>query len=102
MIPDRIGQRGPFMAAQSYSERMADSPSTETRTTELTKAILPESEIPTHWYNLLPDLPEPLPPHLHPGTNVGIGKDDTLFALSAGVVEFGTHRGRRVVNVIAA
>ncbi|MFZ9309394.1 MAG: 50S ribosomal protein L27 [Candidatus Nanopelagicales bacterium] len=40
--------------------------------------------------------------HFHPGNNVGIGKDDTLFALSAGVVEFGTHRGRRVVNVIAA
>jgi large subunit ribosomal protein L27 len=40
--------------------------------------------------------------HFHPGNNVGIGKDDTLFALSAGVVEFGTHRGRRVVNVVAA
>ncbi|HIU99053.1 MAG TPA: 50S ribosomal protein L27 [Candidatus Limadaptatus stercoripullorum] len=24
----------------------------------------------------------------HPGTNVGIGKDDTLFALSDGVVRF--------------
>ncbi len=24
----------------------------------------------------------------HPGTNVGIGKDDTLFALSSGVVRF--------------
>lgn len=26
--------------------------------------------------------------HIHPGDNVGIGKDDTLFALTAGVVEF--------------
>lgn len=40
--------------------------------------------------------------HFHPGNNVGIGKDDTLFALEAGVVEFGTHRGRRVVNVVLA
>lgn len=40
--------------------------------------------------------------HFHPGNNVGIGKDDTLFALEAGVVEFGTHRGRRVVNVVSA
>ncbi|MEN9923169.1 MAG: hypothetical protein RIS09_683 [Actinomycetota bacterium] len=40
--------------------------------------------------------------HFHPGSNVGIGKDDTLFALEAGVVEFGTHRGRRVVNVVSA
>ncbi len=29
---------------------------------------LPQAEIPTHWYNLLPDFPEPLPPPLHPGT----------------------------------
>ncbi len=26
--------------------------------------------------------------HIHPGTNVGIGKDDTLFALVDGVVRF--------------
>ena len=37
--------------------------------------------------------------HFHPGKNVGRGKDDTLFALAAGVVEFGRARGRRVVNV---
>ena len=38
--------------------------------------------------------------HFHPGNNVGRGKDDTLFALSEGVVEFGTARGRRVINVV--
>lgn len=37
----------------------------------------------------------------HPGNGVGRGKDDTLFALRAGSVEFGTLRGRRVVNVVA-
>ena len=26
--------------------------------------------------------------HIHPGTNVGIGKDDTLFALTDGIVRF--------------
>ena len=26
--------------------------------------------------------------HIHPGDNVGIGKDDTLFARTAGTVEF--------------
>ena len=39
--------------------------------------------------------------HFHPGQNVGRGKDDTLFALAAGKVEFGTARGRRVINVLA-
>ena len=38
--------------------------------------------------------------HFHPGDNVGRGKDDTLFALSAGTVEFGSRRGRRVVNIL--
>ena len=37
--------------------------------------------------------------HFHPGEGVGRGKDDTLFALRAGAVEFGTRRGRRVVNI---
>ena len=36
----------------------------------------------------------------HPGENVGIGGDDTLFALTAGAVEFGTRRGRKVVNIV--
>jgi tryptophan synthase beta chain len=34
----------------------------------VTKIVLSESEMPTSWYNVLPDLPEPLPPILHPGT----------------------------------
>ncbi len=37
--------------------------------------------------------------HFHPGEGVGRGGDDTLFALVAGQVEFGTRRGRRVVNI---
>jgi large subunit ribosomal protein L27 len=37
--------------------------------------------------------------HFHPGDGVGRGGDDTLFALVGGHVEFGTKRGRRVVNV---
>lgn len=35
----------------------------------------------------------------HPGRNVDIGKDDTLFATSDGVVEFGFRKGRRLVDV---
>jgi len=36
----------------------------------------------------------------HPGKNVGIGKDDTLFALSEVSVKFGERRGRKVVDVV--
>ncbi|MBI2833267.1 MAG: TrpB-like pyridoxal phosphate-dependent enzyme [Acidobacteria bacterium] len=40
-----------------------------------TKITLPESEIPTHFYNIVPDLPTPLPPPLHPGTREPIGPE---------------------------
>ncbi len=41
-----------------------------------TKVILPESELPTHWYNIVPDLPAPPPAVLHPGTHQPVGPDD--------------------------
>ncbi len=34
--------------------------------------------IPTHWYNLSADFPEPMPPHLHPGTREPVVVDDLL------------------------
>lgn len=37
----------------------------------------------------------------HPGLGVGIGKDDTLFALVAGTVTFTEKRNRKHVNVVA-
>ncbi|MCH1572019.1 MAG: 50S ribosomal protein L27 [Longimicrobiales bacterium] len=39
---------------------------------------------------------------VHPGRNVGRGKDDTLFALVDGVVTFERMRARNVVSVYAA
>jgi tryptophan synthase beta chain len=41
-----------------------------------TKYLLDETEIPTHWYNLVPDLPHPPAPVLHPGTGQPIGPAD--------------------------
>jgi len=40
---------------------------------------------------------------IHPGRNVGLGRDDTLFALVEGTVKFATKPGkRRQVHVIPA
>ncbi len=37
----------------------------------------------------------------HPGKNVGIGSDDTLFALSSGIVVFGNiSKNRKSVSVL--
>ena len=38
----------------------------------------------------------------HPGHNVGRGGDDTLFALTEGVVKFGSRNGRKLVDVLPA
>jgi tryptophan synthase beta chain len=41
-----------------------------------TKITLDESEIPRQWYNVIPDLPSPPPPPLHPGTLQPVGPGD--------------------------
>ncbi len=38
----------------------------------------------------------------HPGLNVGIGKDDTLFATAPGFVKFGSRKGRKLVDILPA
>jgi tryptophan synthase beta chain len=40
------------------------------------KVLLDESEMPTRWYNIVPDLPSPPPPPLHPGTGQPLAPDD--------------------------
>jgi large subunit ribosomal protein L27 len=37
---------------------------------------------------------------IHPGRNVGCGKDHTLFALTDGVLFFEYSKGRRIASVI--
>ena len=40
------------------------------------KYVLQESDLPRQWYNIVPDLPAPPPPPLHPGTGQPVGPDD--------------------------
>ena len=40
------------------------------------KYLLPEERIPRAWYNVVPDLPKPLAPVLHPATHKPVGPDD--------------------------
>jgi len=41
-----------------------------------TKILLSEAEIPEAWYNIQADLPNPVPPPLHPGTRQPIAPED--------------------------
>jgi len=35
----------------------------------------------------------------HPGENVGLGRDDTLFATTTGTVVFAVKRGKKVIGI---
>ncbi|MFO7302870.1 MAG: TrpB-like pyridoxal phosphate-dependent enzyme [Acidobacteriota bacterium] len=62
--------------------------------TDTVKYVLDESRLPTHWYNLAADLPEPPPPVLHPGTGQPVGPDDLapLFPMALILQEVSTER----------
>ncbi len=59
-----------------------------------TKFVLDEKDMPTQWYNIQADLPEPLPPVLHPGTGKPIGPEDLapLFPMELIKQEVSTER----------
>ncbi len=61
---------------------------------DTTKILLEENEIPTSWYNIVPDLPVPLPPVLHPGTGKPIGPADLapLFPMALIMQEVSSER----------
>jgi tryptophan synthase beta chain len=60
----------------------------------VTKVLLPEAEMPTHWYNLLADLPAPLDPPLHPGTGRPPAPEDlaAIFPMELIQQEFAPER----------
>lgn len=51
------------------------------------KIYLDESEMPTQWYNVIPDLPEPPPPPLHPGTREPITGPDLAPLFPMALIE---------------
>ena len=57
-----------------------------------TKIMLTEKEIPTAWYNIQADLPEPMPPLRHPGTKEPTRLPPPLFADELNTQEFSTER----------
>ncbi|HEY6479086.1 MAG TPA: TrpB-like pyridoxal phosphate-dependent enzyme [Streptosporangiaceae bacterium] len=50
------------------------------------KYVLQESELPRQWYNVVPDLPAPPPPPLHPGTGQPVGPDDLAPLFPAALI----------------
>src|SRR5205807_753182 len=54
---------------------------------EPVKYVLPESEIPTHWVNLMPDLPGDPSPPLNPGTGEPAGPDDLTPIFPMGLIQ---------------
>ncbi|WP_410626820.1 TrpB-like pyridoxal phosphate-dependent enzyme [Amycolatopsis sp. cmx-8-4] len=54
---------------------------------ERTKYILDEADLPTQWYNVISDLPEPPPPPLHPGTREPVGPADLAPLFPQALIE---------------
>jgi len=46
-----------------------------------------EGDLPTQWYNVIPGLPEPPPPPLHPGTHEPVGPDDLAPLFPMALIE---------------
>ena len=52
-----------------------------------TKILLGEDRIPKQWYNIIPDMPGPLSPVIHPGTLQPVTPDDLLPLFPMGLIE---------------
>ncbi|HET7752770.1 MAG TPA: TrpB-like pyridoxal phosphate-dependent enzyme [Anaeromyxobacteraceae bacterium] len=52
-----------------------------------TKFLLTDQQIPTHWYNIIPDMPGPLAPVIHPGTLKPLGPDDLAPIFPMALIE---------------
>ncbi len=61
-----------------------------------TKITLPESEIPTHFYNIVADLPSPPAPPIHPGTKQPIGPEALAPIFPMGLIAHEVARDRAV------
>src|SRR5437764_1818665 len=51
------------------------------------KFLLGEQDIPTHWVNLMSDVPGDAPPPLHPGTKEPAGPDDLTPLFAVGLIQ---------------
>src|SRR3954453_17169353 len=67
-VPATVGARGTTAPHRASTEEMVVA--------KQHKFLPDESQMPPHWYNVVPDLPSPPPPPLHPGTHQPVGPDD--------------------------
>jgi tryptophan synthase beta chain len=52
----------------------------------VTRIVLSEEQMPTAWFNVLPVMPEPLQPPLHPATREPVGPDDLAPLFPMGLI----------------
>ncbi len=57
---------------------------------------LSQEQIPTHWYNVMADFPQPLPPPLHPGTKLPAGPQDLAAIFPMNIIEQEVSAERRI------
>ena len=77
---------------RKQSDAMNSSEKVKDRPEEVPAAV--DSHAPTHWYNIVADLPEPPPPHLNPATREPVTEEElsALFASELARQELSTER----------
>jgi tryptophan synthase beta chain len=61
--------------------------------------FLDQKDMPTHWYNVQADLPEPLPPVLHPGTGKPVTPDDLAPLFPMGLIMQEANTADRFIEI---
>ncbi|MFT4043165.1 MAG: TrpB-like pyridoxal phosphate-dependent enzyme [Gordonia sp. (in: high G+C Gram-positive bacteria)] len=64
----------------------AEATSAEASSADVTSADVITVDVPTHWYNLAAELPEPIPPHLHPATKEPVAPEDLAPLFPSGLI----------------
>ena len=75
-LTSRGGRQRPSQAVRQGQSGHSDADQEDAVAGMQHKILLDESQLPTQWYNVVPDLPSAPPPPLHPGTLQPVGPDD--------------------------
>lgn len=90
-VGQRAGLAQPRGSAQGASRRPLRVSASKTDPAgpygQHTKILLDETQMPTKWYNLVPDLPVPPPPPLNPATRQPLTADDLAPIFPKGLIE---------------
>src|SRR5690606_34451268 len=97
-----VSRRNPGLQGHQTMEGNMLNSILPTNLNEDYRLVLPQTRIPTHWYNILADMPVPMPAVLHPGTLQPVGPADLapLFPMSLIMQEVSSERNIPIPDAV--